>query len=188
MKHVTTCAPPQYDNDPVSLRNDRERLRTLIKSVDNDLEIIALEDNREEYVTGGGDETEKEEVERHNFYILNKKSLEYEAQLRKLIAEGSERFSLIRRNHTFVVQHGSMASYDAREMTLAVQRIAFVKPLCDTNTARKANKRQGLLYRFGQLFLAGFICYAVWMLWIIVSTAMASLLGDTGPQARTNSL
>ena len=162
-----------YDNDPLVLQRERERLQQLIKTVDNALEIIAMENNEEEWFSIDGTakqihdeegEEEEEEVERHNYFVLNKVSLGHESRLHELIAKEPQRFSLIKRNHVFAVNHGSMAQYDARDMTLAIQRIAFIK--------EKRNKRSGPLYRFGQLFLGGFLVYLVWMLWTIMTLSI----------------
>jgi hypothetical protein len=120
----------RYDNDAETLAKERARLTEQLVKVHPSLTIIALEDNRELFVDGGDDDAKDDNRDHENYFVLDKSSLLHEEALKKMVKEElPERFSLVRRNHQFLIQHGSMGSYTALEMTLAIKRLAYAQPI-----------------------------------------------------------
>lgn len=117
-----TALPRIYDNDAATLARDQERIEELLRQVSTALKVVAVRDN--------GDaidpyDTASNQQDRENYYVLNKCSLPYEAQLRQQVEQQlPRRFALQAMNHIFEQRAGDECFFSTEEMTLAIKRVA----------------------------------------------------------------
>jgi hypothetical protein len=155
--------PLVYDNDAETLLNDKQMLQEWLTRVSPDIRIVALRGNSGESLDPHrGDTAEQEEEEKRlNYFVLNKKSLDYEEALRERLGRDDttipKRFSLVAMNHKFRARHGTECLYDTEEMTLA-----FVRVACRVSSRRSICCNVRTTWR---LFLCIIVLYAGLHLW-----------------------
>lgn len=152
-----------YDNDPVELEHGRVLIERLLARIDPRLRIVALCNNNESL-----DPYDNAEQTREDYYVLNLRALNFEAQLRQQAQQDSlpARFSLIRMNHIFERHMGNELHYRKSEMTLAFKRIACPLSNGTTPTGNTITWRR-VIYHIGVLLL---ILYAALHLWRLCAT------------------